>query len=375
MINIGKAKTTEQFKQEVFNLVGNEYIVNSEYTGVMKPIELIHTKCNFIFTTTPNRFLKGCRCPKCQKVYRRTHEEYVKELNQINPNIEVLGIFSGVDKKIKHRCKIDGYEWNPIPANLLRGSGCPKCEKVNKRTLNEFKSELYDFTKGEYEYVSGYKGYDTKCKIKHVPCGFEYEITPYGILKGIKCSLCAGHYKDTNMFKQEIFDLVGDEYSVVGEYHNATKKVMFLHKKCNKTFLMTPDNFLHGQRCTHCCQSKGAHKCEVWLLKHKINFKEEYGFEDLLGDSRQLKFDFAIFNVDNSIKYLLEYDGEFHYKPILCYKDEPITLAQERLNKQQRYDQLKNEYCYSHNINLIRIPYWNFDKIEHILNSTKGLKG
>lgn len=111
------------------------------------------------------------------------------------------------------------------------------------------------------------------------------------------------------------------------------------------------------------------------MLKHKINFKEEYGFEDLLGDSRQLKFDFAIFNVDNSIKYLLEYDGEFHYKPILCYKDEPITLAQKRLNKQQRYDQLKNEYCYSHNINLIRIPYWNFDKIEHILNSTKGLKG
>ena len=36
-------------------------------------------------------------------------------------------------------------------------------------------------------------------------------------------------------------------------------------------------------------------------------------------------------------------------------------------------DTIKNDYCKKNNINLIRIPYWEFDNIEKILNRELNL--
>ena len=33
----------------------------------------------------------------------------------------------------------------------------------------------------------------------------------------------------------------------------------------------------------------------------------------------------------------------------------------------QRNDNIKNQYCKDNNIKLVRIPYWEFDNIENIL--------
>ena len=34
----------------------------------------------------------------------------------------------------------------------------------------------------------------------------------------------------------------------------------------------------------------------------------------------------------------------------------------------QKRDKIKNEYCLNNNINIIRIPYWEFKNIENTLN-------
>ena len=56
---------------------------------------------------------------------------------------------------------------------------------------------------------------------------------------------------------------------------------------------------------------------------------------------------------------LIEYDGEFHY--------ENTSLGND-LKRQKEYDQIKNYYAKSKGIELIRIPYWDFNNIEKILN-------
>ena len=65
-----------------------------------------------------------------------------------------------------------------------------------------------------------------------------------------------------------------------------------------------------------------------------------------------MRFDFYVNN-----KYLIEYDGQQHFYDIKYFGGE------EQFKKQQQYDKIKNEYCKSHNIPLIRIPYWHYDKI------------
>ena len=58
---------------------------------------------------------------------RKTHEEYVLELEKTNPKIEVIDKYINNHKKILHRCKIDGYEWLARPSSILSGQGCPSC--------------------------------------------------------------------------------------------------------------------------------------------------------------------------------------------------------------------------------------------------------
>ena len=55
----------------------------------------------------------------------------MKDLNNVNPDIEVLGKYINSMTPILVKCKIDGYEWNAVPSRLLIGRGCPACNESN----------------------------------------------------------------------------------------------------------------------------------------------------------------------------------------------------------------------------------------------------
>lgn len=63
---------------------------------------------------------------------KKTHSEYVADVNLVNSNIEVIGRYNGASIKIKHRCKVCGYEWDAKPNSILSGKGCPECAKIKR---------------------------------------------------------------------------------------------------------------------------------------------------------------------------------------------------------------------------------------------------
>ena len=90
----------------------------------------IKCKCKidgYEWEVTPNSLLQGKGCPKCVGLAKLTQKEFITRLQQLNPDIEVLGTYKNMETKIKCRCRIDGHEWTSRPADLLRGTGCPKC--------------------------------------------------------------------------------------------------------------------------------------------------------------------------------------------------------------------------------------------------------
>lgn len=100
-----------------------------------------------------------------------------------------------------------------------------------------------------------------------------------------------------------------------------------------------------------CLISKGEDKIKKILLKNNIIFKKEKVYKGLVSKkNKPLRYDFLINN-----QFLLEYDGEQHYKE--------WDLGEQTLMERQENDQIKNEYAKSHNIPLKRIPYWDFDQI------------
>ena len=52
---------------------------------------------------------------------KKTHEEFISEMNEINSNILILGKYIGARDKVKCKCLIDGNEWEAMPTNLLKG--------------------------------------------------------------------------------------------------------------------------------------------------------------------------------------------------------------------------------------------------------------
>lgn len=60
-----RVKTTFEFKKEVFDLYGGEYVVVGEYHNSKTKIEIFHNTCKTTFYTKPNSFLsqyKFCTC-------------------------------------------------------------------------------------------------------------------------------------------------------------------------------------------------------------------------------------------------------------------------------------------------------------------------
>ncbi len=91
-----------------------------------------------------------------------------------------------------------------------------------------------------------------------------------------------------------------------------------------------------------------------------IRYVEEYSFPDLICQGgHALRFDFAVFDDNNELEFLLEYQGIQHYKP----KDKFGGMS--GLRKQQFYDMQKREYCKKHGIKLVLIPYWDQNLISY----------
>ena len=81
------------------------------------------------------------------------------------------------------------------------------------------------------------------------------------------------------------------------------------------------------------------------LTNSGVVYYQEYKFQDL-GD---LRYDFYLPEYNR----LIEFDGEQHFR----------DTGWGGLESYRERDKIKNNYAKSHNISLIRIPYWEKDKI------------
>ena len=106
--------------------------------------------------------------------------------------------------------------------------------------------------------------------------------------------------------------------------------------------------------------SRGEIKIEDILRAAGLNFSMEYSFNDLLSYNKvPLRFDFAVYDDNGDLDFLIEYQGIQHYEP----KSKFGGIA--GLRKQQYYDMLKREYCKKHNIPLVLIPYYDEGRVNY----------
>ena len=183
---------------------------------------------------------------------RKTQEEFIKEVSNINESIEVLGEYINIHTPILSKCKIHDIIWKPHPTSLLKGCGCEQCkaEKIASKlslSVDEFVLRIKQTNPNIIvlgNYVNNFTKISCKCLIdKHI-----WEPLPLNLLKGEGCPICAQRYKDNNMFLKQLA-LINNQVLPLEEYKTAHTKIKCKCLTCNNVFLIMPSKLLIGQSC------------------------------------------------------------------------------------------------------------------------------
>lgn len=113
--------------------------------------------------------------------------------------------------------------------------------------------------------------------------------------------------------------------------------------------------------CGNCECSIGEFNIQQLLKENNIIFDYDKPLQDFINtEGRRLRFDFILYDENENIKRIIEFDGRQHVTgPDTNYwghNTDTLEQIQER-------DRLKNYYCFDNNIPIVRIPYWKRDKI------------
>ena len=139
---------------------------------------------------------------------------------------------------------------------------------AKKKTHEEFVSQVFELVGNEYTVLGKYEKGHQKINFQHNKCGGIYEVRPSAFLYGARCSHCLRPEKKTKkQFEMEVQKLEGEKYSVLSEYKGNKDKVLFRHNVCGYEYEVMPIHFLFsGRRCPRCNGGK---------FKDRPNFKEE----------------------------------------------------------------------------------------------------
>lgn len=365
-------RTPDSYRKEVEDITNGEYSVLGEFVNTTTKVLHAHKECGYVWDVRPTDFINGgIRCSVCSGWGRiRTPESYRKEVDEITVGkYTVLGRFKNTTSKILHRHNECGYEWEVRPGHFITsGRRCPICSRRKKRTTARsrrkkrttasYRREVENLTDGEYRVLGEYVDTNTKIKHLHLVCGTVWEIRPNQFIhKGTRCPICvvSKRFRSPESYKHEVSEITDGEYSVLGDYIKASIKILHKHNECGHEWEITPNHFLHGYRCPNCVYSRGEKAVAVVLDSLSIEYSREHSFK-YLGRKR---YDFFI----PSLNVAIEYDGVQHFEA------RDFFGGEEALKRTQESDALKNDFCDYMGIDLLRIPYWEFDNIDEIVTN------
>ena len=268
---------------------------------------------------------------------KKTQDEYVNELKEKNPSIEVIGQYDGASVKILHKCLVCGHEWEVKPTHVLSGHGCPNCYSLNRNmTEEEFKNKLA--YKVPYAEIEQFDRYNTNVIVKCLLCNKSWTSNKHHLLNGKGCPNCRNkRISDNNRMPESDFieriHYYNPHIIPLTEYQASSKPITLKCLDCGYIWTIKRTcGLLQGHGCPKCHLHKQEKRISSFLKENNIVYKEQVKFDDLVGiNGGQLSYDFYI----PSKNLLVEYQGKQHYEPIDYFG------GQERYEYQKEHDKRK----------------------------------
>lgn len=370
---------------------------------------------------------RGQRCKHCYE-HRPHTEESIKEIIESDNNYEVIdssNYKSMAMSKIKILHKVCGKMFDMSLSHFKAGNRCPHCAPGIRRTFEQVKLEI-ESVDGYKLLSTEFKNVDSKLAIFHEDCKKSFEMDFYHFInRGQRCTTCYIP-KTTESFKNDIYELEGENYILLSEYRSSKEKVTLKHIECGTVYDVTPTSFITGGNRCPACKGKRISKSktktheefvkEIFNLEQdnydvastytssyeKVKFRHNKcgneffmlpssflnannrcpkcarskAEEEILKILTEANIEFEhqcqpenfyskYSNFDfylNELQCYIEFDGGYHYKNIVPHQTE------ENFNKQHASDLKKDTFCLENELKLIRIPFWYKEHLDVIIN-------
>ena len=153
-------------------------------------------------------------------------------------------------------------------------------------------------------------------------CGKEVLTSKADVISGHTQSCGCLQSENTSKANEKDFSNYKSESGVLIKERNYKDKRGVWYWKCicpicGNEFSALPAKVIsnHTTSCGCRIQSSRARIIEDYLIKISANYKKEVRFKDCK-NKYTLPFDFAIYDNNNNLMFLIEYDREQHYKPV-----------------------------------------------------------
>jgi protein-arginine kinase activator protein McsA/very-short-patch-repair endonuclease len=269
-------------------------------------------------------------------------------------------IYTGWNSKIEIICPEHGSFWQKLDSHK-KGHGCILCSRSKNPPPNRARKqenvvkELTKIHQDRYDYSKiQYKNMTSKVEIICPEHGSFFQTPNQHRKRG--CPKCFYSSRRNNIydlikkFKRKNPNYIYPENQ---KYQNTYSKIEIICPEHGSFHQRTINHLYLNQGCPRCNSSKGENYIRNYLLENSFSVLEQYSFREL----PNLRFDFYLEDYNLAI----EYDGIQHFEAIEHFGgEEAFASGKER-------DEIKNKYCKDNNIYLLRIPYWEYDNIEKLL--------
>lgn len=245
------------------------------------------------------------------------------------------------------------------------------CAKCSKKKLSERQKQnrncIKDLTGQKFHRLTVLyptkdqvgKGMYWHCKCE---CGAEIDVISSSLMSGNtkSCGCLKREKANFNKLKVNLIEKRFGKLTVIKETEQRKydKVVWECRCDCGNIVFLNTTQLTQGNNISCGCQkvSFGAQQIEQILKENQLKYIKEYPIFGRI-ENHPYRFDFAILDSNNNIIKLIEFDGEQHYRSSGGWNSkESLMLTQAR-------DKEKNQYALSHNIPLVRIPYWERNNI------------
>lgn len=283
--------------------------------------------------------------------------------NQKFGRLTVLYRVQNIQPTMWH-CKCDCGNECDVRGTYLRNGHTTSCGCIKKEKCQKMgKNNIHDLTGQKFGYLTVLERTNNKTKTNirwkcKCECGNITEVTGADLVCGKTKSCGCQRYNRQNKIKPMIGKKFGKLLVLEVSGKDLDGSYNYLCQcDCGNKKVINGVSLRSGATTSCGCinYSIGEQNIKQVLEENNISYIKEFSIPQLFN----YRFDFALISENKEVFRLVEFDGRQHYEQYWNSSWEENCPLSER----QQRDKEKNEYALKHNIPLVRIPYWERDKI------------